>query len=153
MTIARGGSLDSQRRQLGNHVMAVREGIELRLVVRVMGQTSGLRSLQAFEHLCEESRLRLLASLRRHLAVFEFVLGVADATTSLLDMVVDHRHDGVIRDTALARTVVVQHVAGPEPALLHALPRKYESDHCAGGENGHWSSAGRHLAPKNLEFG
>jgi hypothetical protein len=37
----------------------------------------------------------------------------------------------VIRDTALARTVVVQHVAGPKPALLHALPRKQFSDHDA----------------------
>ena len=83
-----------------------------------------LRSLQSVEHLVEKSRLRPLAPLRRHLALFEFVFRVTDDAAGLFDAVVDHRHDGVIGDTALARTVIVQHVAGPEPALLHALPRE-----------------------------
>jgi hypothetical protein len=75
------------------------------------------------EHLREERGLRLLAPLWRHLAVLVFVLGVADDAAGLFDAIIDHRHDGVIRNPALARTVVVHHVAGPIPALLHALPR------------------------------
>ena len=84
-------------------------------------------ALQTVEHLREQRGLGLLAALRRHLAVFVLVLRVADDAAGLLDVVVDHRDDGVIGNTALARTVVVQHVAGPEPALLHALPRNNDT--------------------------
>ena len=87
---------------------------------------AGWLSLKTFEHLVEEGGLGTAFALRRYLAIFELVLGVAHATARLLDVVVDHRHDGVISDTALARTVVIHDVAGPEPALLHALPRKTE---------------------------
>ena len=94
------------------------------------------------------------APLRGHLAVLVLVLGVADATASLFDVVVDHRHDGVISDTALARTVVVHHVAGPKPALLHALPRKPKSsDHCAGGKTGTAHVVPSAIRARNLEFG
>jgi hypothetical protein len=102
-----------------------------------LGEAGGLGTLQAFEHLRKQGGLRLLAPLHGDLPVLVLVLCVADAAASLFDVVVNHRHDGVISNTALARTVVVHHVAGPEPALLHALPRKPKSDHCAGGENGH----------------
>ena len=74
------------------------------------------------------NRRRLLfAPLRRHLALFVFVLCVTDVATRLFDLIVDHRDDGVIGDTALAWTIIVQHVAGPIPAVLHALPRKTDS--------------------------
>jgi hypothetical protein len=99
-----------------------------------MGKPGGVRSLQSFEHLREEGRLSLSATLCWKFPVLELVLCVTDATAGLFDGVVDHRHDGVIRDTAFARTIIVQHVAGPVPALLHALPRKPKSDHCAGGK-------------------
>jgi hypothetical protein len=92
---------------------------------RLVGEAGGrLRSLQSVEDLRKERRFRFLATLRRDLAFPILVLGVTDDAPRLFDVVFDHRHDGVIRDTALARTVVVQHVAGPKPALLHALPRK-----------------------------
>src|SRR5262245_44960090 len=83
-----------------------------------------LGALQPIENLTEERRLRPFAALRGHFALFVFVFRVTDDATRLFDAVVDHRHDGVIGDTALARTVIVQHVAGPKPALLHALPRQ-----------------------------
>ena len=93
-------------------------------------------ALQAVEHLRKQGGLRSLAPLGWHLSLFVLVFCVANDAARLFDAIVDHRHDGVIRDTALARTVVVQHVAGPKPALLHALPRKQSSDHGAGGESG-----------------
>ena len=97
----------------------------------------GLWRLQAVEHLREESSLRPLAPLRWQLALFVLMLRVADDAARLLDPIVDHGDDGVIRNTAFAWTVIVQHVAGPKPALLHALPRKRPSDHDAWREIGH----------------
>ena len=41
-----------------------------------------------------------------------------------LNFIVDHRDDCVIGNAALAWTIVVQHVAGPIPAFLHATPPK-----------------------------
>jgi hypothetical protein len=86
------------------------------------GNASRMRSLKSFENLREHGWL--FAAMCRSLAVFVLVLGVANDAAGLFDVIVDHRHDGVIRDPALARTIIVQHVAGPKPALLHALPRK-----------------------------
>jgi hypothetical protein len=51
------------------------------------------------------------------------VLRVAGRAARLLDLVVDHRDNGVIRDATLARTVVVENITEPKPALLHELPR------------------------------
>jgi hypothetical protein len=82
------------------------------------------RALQAIEHLRKERRRRLLAALGRDPRLFVLVLRVAGNAARLFDLVVDHRDDGVIGYAALARTVVVQHVTRPEPALLHALPRR-----------------------------
>jgi hypothetical protein len=47
------------------------------------------------------------------------VIGVAGGASSLFHLVVNHRDDGVIRDAALARAIVVQNVTEPKPALLH----------------------------------
>jgi hypothetical protein len=93
-----------------------------------------LRSLKTIEDLREECRSGAFAPLRRNLALFVLVLGITHDAACLLDVVVDHRDDGVIGDTALARTIVVQHVAGPKPALLHAIPRKLVRSLC-GREN------------------
>lgn len=96
------------------------------------------RALQTIEHLREKRRRRLLAALRRDPRLFVLVLRVAGNAARLFDLVVDHRHDGVIGYAALARTIIVQHVTRPEPALLHALPRRpfrslegREAEHCA----------------------
>ena len=62
-------------------------------------------------------------SAARRLASFVGMFGVARRASSLLDLVLDHRDDHVIRHAALARTVVVQYVTETQPALLHLLPR------------------------------
>jgi len=51
------------------------------------------------------------------------MVGVTGGAACLLHLVFDQRHDHVIGDTALARTVVVKNVTEPNPALLHELPR------------------------------
>jgi hypothetical protein len=68
-------------------------------------------------------RASLLPAQRRGLGLLVFVLGVACRTPRLPDIVFDHRDDDVIGDAALARTVIVQNVTEPKPALLHELPR------------------------------
>jgi hypothetical protein len=50
---------------------------------------------------------RLLPSRRRHFGVLVLVLRVTRGAASLLYLVFDHRDDRVIRNAALARTVVV----------------------------------------------
>ncbi|HTM02206.1 MAG TPA: hypothetical protein VL173_01780, partial [Vicinamibacterales bacterium] len=65
----------------------------------------------------------LLPSRRRDLGLLVFVLGVARRAPRLLHILVDHGDDNVIGHAALARTVIVQNVTEPKPALLHELPR------------------------------
>jgi len=65
----------------------------------------------------------LLAAWGRSLGLLVFVLGVTRRTPRLPNVVIDHGDDDVVRDAALARTVVVQNVTEPKPALLHELPR------------------------------
>jgi hypothetical protein len=55
--------------------------------------------------------------------VLVFVVGVARGAARLLHLVLDHGNDRVIRDAPFARTVVVEYVTEPKPALLHELPR------------------------------
>src|SRR5688572_11837152 len=52
---------------------------------------------------------------------------VAASATRPSDFIVDHRDYRVIGDAALARTIIVQHVAGPIPAVLHATPLRKSS--------------------------
>jgi hypothetical protein len=59
------------------------------------------------------------SALRRHPGLLVFVIGVAGSASGLLHLVVNHCNDGVIRDAALARAIVVQNVTEPKPALLH----------------------------------
>jgi hypothetical protein len=57
------------------------------------------------------------------LCLLVLVLGIARRAPRPPNIVLDHRDDNMIRDTALARTIVVQNVTEPKPALLHELPR------------------------------
>jgi len=70
---------------------------------------------------------RLLAAQRRRLPLLVFVLGIARGAPRLPDIVLDHGDDDVIGDAALARTVVVQNVTEPKPALLHESPGTFLS--------------------------
>ena len=61
----------------------------------------------------------LFPARRGHTGLLVFVVSVARRAAGLLHLIVDHRDDRMIRDAALARTVVVQNVTEPKPALLH----------------------------------
>jgi hypothetical protein len=63
--------------------------------------------------------LRAFAALRGDPGRLVFMVGVAGRAARLLHLVIDHRDDGVVGDTALTRAVVVQNVTEPKPALLH----------------------------------
>ena len=71
--------------------------------------------------LCWVARCRIdpFTSLWWHSGLLVFVIGVARRATGLLHLIVNHRHDGVIRDAALTRAIVVENVTEPRPALLH----------------------------------
>jgi hypothetical protein len=47
------------------------------------------------------------------------VFRVARRATRLLHLVIDHGDDGMVGDATLTRTIVVQNVTEPKPALLH----------------------------------
>jgi hypothetical protein len=47
------------------------------------------------------------------------MIGVTRRAPGLLHFIVNHRDDGVIRDAALTRAIVVENVTEPGPALLH----------------------------------
>jgi hypothetical protein len=64
----------------------------------------------------------LLPSRRRHLGLLVLMIRVTRRATGLLDFFVDHRDNRMIGDAALARTVIVQNVTEPKPALLHGTP-------------------------------
>jgi hypothetical protein len=52
------------------------------------------------------------------------MIGVAGGAACLLDLFFDHGEDDMVGHAALARTVVVENVTEPNPALLHELPRE-----------------------------
>jgi hypothetical protein len=84
----------------------------------------------AGEHLLvQRSGDVLLAALRRHLGLLVLVFAVAGGASGLAHLVTDHGDDGVIRDSALAWTVVVDYVAETRLALLHQAPRKDSLSH------------------------
>jgi hypothetical protein len=74
-------------------------------------------------HVGDERTLRLLSASRRQFRLFVLVIRVARGAACLLHVVFDHGDHHVIRDAALTRTVVVENVTEPNPALLHELPR------------------------------
>ena len=121
------GRCDRNRISLGPHVGGTSVGIDVvdgtvewRSVLRLRrgnGTWAGL-----FKNVLRQ-RTGLFPAQRRGLGLLVFVLGVARRTPRLPDIVFDHRDDDVIGDAALARTVIVQNVTEPKPALLHELPR------------------------------
>ncbi len=64
-----------------------------------------------------------LPSRRRHLGRLVFMIRIAGRAAGLLHLLFDHGDDYMVGHAALARTVVVQNVTEPNPALLHELPR------------------------------
>jgi hypothetical protein len=96
------------------------------LVVVVLGfriddDVRSFSVLSGKDFLVESSRRFFLSPLRNFSALVG-VLGIARRTTSLLDILFDHRDDGMVGEPPLARTVVVQYVTETQPALLHSTP-------------------------------
>jgi hypothetical protein len=48
------------------------------------------------------------------------VFGVAGRAPDLTDVVADERHDGVVAQPPLARTVVIDEITNPKLARMHA---------------------------------
>ena len=80
---------------------------------------SRLRFRHAGEHFLGERRGRFLLAALRHARTLVHVLRVARGAACLLDFVFNHRDHRVVRDAALARTVVVQYVTETQRSLLH----------------------------------
>src|SRR6185436_5222625 len=78
------------------------------------------------QDLCVQGRGGLrLPTLARHLRMLVIVFGVACGAPGLLHVGVDHGNDRVVRDPALAWTIIVQNVTKPKLALLHQkLPKE-----------------------------
>ena len=64
----------------------------------------------------------LFLALGWHPGVLVVVLGVARRAPGLFDLVAHHGDDGVVRDPALARTVIVHDITESRLALLHQAP-------------------------------
>jgi hypothetical protein len=74
-------------------------------------------------HEIRENQLTgLFPTRRRHLGLLVFVVRVAGRAARLPDLIFDHGNDRMVRDAALARTVIVENVTEPKPALLHDSP-------------------------------
>jgi hypothetical protein len=65
----------------------------------------------------------LLLPRRRNLGLLVLVLGITRGAACPLHLVFDHRDDRMVGDAALARTIVIENVTEPNPAMLHELPR------------------------------
>ncbi|MBI4264282.1 MAG: hypothetical protein HY657_07890 [Acidobacteria bacterium] len=105
------GGCFGERRIFGRHE------VRRRLLDR-RGGGDGTGTERAFYRLTQNP-LGLLATGWRRLRVLVLVLRVARRAARLLHILRDHRHYHVIGDPALPRTVVVQNVTEPKPALLH----------------------------------
>src|SRR5215470_3986584 len=64
-------------------------------------------------------RQLFLAAWRRDTRLLVFVVCVAGRAARLLHLIINHRDDCVIGNAAFTRTIVVQNVTEPKPALLH----------------------------------
>jgi len=67
-------------------------------------------------------RRLFLSARRRNASLLVFMVRVARGAARLLHLIINHRHDRVIGDAAFTRTIVVQNVTKPKPALLHLIP-------------------------------
>jgi hypothetical protein len=82
----------------------------------------GTRPQSAFRRLAAD-RVGALATRRRDASGLVLVICVAGRTARLLHLIFNHGDDGMIGNAALTRTIVVQNVTEPKPALLHQTLR------------------------------
>src|SRR6266542_1664100 len=76
------------------------------------------------KHFLVERRRAVLLAAARKFAPFVRVLRVARRAAGLLDVLFNHRNDGMVRQPPFARTVVIQYVTETQPALLHSHSRE-----------------------------
>jgi hypothetical protein len=81
------------------------------------------------------NRVSALAARRRYPRSLVLVVRITRRAPRLFHLIFNHRDDGVIGNAALARTVVVQNVTEPKPALLHsnfsgAVPFRWDGERC-----------------------
>jgi hypothetical protein len=93
----RGGGLVLGRVDLGAHQFGTRRCIGVR----------------------HQSAIRLTSAMGRQLSPLVLMVRIAGGAASLLHRVFDHGDHRMVRDAALSRTVVIQNVTEPNPALLH----------------------------------
>ncbi|HCH37840.1 MAG TPA: hypothetical protein DEU67_07440 [Acidobacteria bacterium] len=66
------------------------------------------------------------------------MLGIARCTASLSDFVRHHSYNGMIRDAALTRTIIIHAITKPKPTLLHqslTKTKEFKRSTRAGGES------------------
>jgi hypothetical protein len=63
---------------------------------------------------------RLFPAAHGHLSAFVLVFAVAGRAPDLADVVADKRHDGMVAQPPLARTVVIDEITNPKLARMHA---------------------------------
>jgi len=90
----------------------------LQLLVLAAVSHGRTRAQRAFD-VARQRGVGLPPTGRWRLRLLVFVVRVARGAARLLDLIVDHRDDRMVGDAALARTIVVQNVTEPKPALLH----------------------------------
>ncbi|MEQ1897932.1 MAG: hypothetical protein ABL971_11165 [Vicinamibacterales bacterium] len=77
-------------------------------------------------HECRVGRrftFETLSPQRGHTSLLVIMVCVAGGAAGVSDLVIDHRRNQMVGQAAFPRTIVVDGVTEPKPALLHALPR------------------------------
>jgi hypothetical protein len=114
----------SWRRCVGQHLRRVLvHDVGLGSVFHLFGLFRGVaRAQYAFRRLAGDG-VGPLAARWRNASGFVLMIRVAGGTARLLHLILNHGDDGMIGNAALARTIVVQNVTEPKPALLHQTLR------------------------------
>lgn len=98
-------------------------GRHLRGCVGPRRRDSGVRLVAHSGQNLVVKRVRsILATPTRRAAAFERMLGIARRASRLTNRVLNHRDDGVVGHAPLTRTVIVDGVTDPQPALIHETP-------------------------------
>jgi hypothetical protein len=104
------GSGWSFLRMLNNRFFGKRRLLHGQLLAERLGRCGFLRSVFG--------QRVFLAARRRNASLLVVMVRVARGAARLLHLIINYRDDRVIGDAAFARTIVVQNVTEPKPALL-----------------------------------
>ena len=79
------------------------------------------RPQQALTRVGRRRRIEFLPAGSGHFRLLVLVIRIARRAARVLHLIANDRDNGVVRNAALARTVVVENVTEPKPALRHRL--------------------------------